>query len=204
MNKRAALQLSINAIVILILAITMLGLGLSFMRNIFGSATEEFMEVGGTVKKQMIDQMKETQKIVDISNPQITMKPGEKKQVFIGFKNEANVEKDFQVVRVEANKLGDVLSGTNIYTVGTDGIISRDASGEDCGSRYEDGTHTQVYIEFKSTPTNVEKGDVVVMPINIHSLSSASPGTCIYEIKVDTTGDGDYDKIIELTVDVTT
>jgi len=37
-TKKASLNLSINAIVILILAITMLGLGLAFMRNIFGTA----------------------------------------------------------------------------------------------------------------------------------------------------------------------
>jgi hypothetical protein len=46
-KKLASLHLSINAIVILILAITMLGLGLGFMRNIFGKATEEFTRVGG-------------------------------------------------------------------------------------------------------------------------------------------------------------
>lgn len=34
MNKKADLNLSINAIVVLILAITMLGLGLGFMRNV--------------------------------------------------------------------------------------------------------------------------------------------------------------------------
>ncbi len=38
-NKKSALNLSINAIVILILAITMLGLGLTFMRGLFKQAT---------------------------------------------------------------------------------------------------------------------------------------------------------------------
>ena len=70
-TKNASLNLSINAIVILILAITMLGLGLGFMRNIFGSATEEFTKVGGTVQKQMVDQMKETSKIVTFYSIQI-------------------------------------------------------------------------------------------------------------------------------------
>ena len=40
-NKKADLSLSINAIVILILAITMLGLGLTFMRGLFKQATEK-------------------------------------------------------------------------------------------------------------------------------------------------------------------
>ena len=54
-QKKGALNLSINAIVILILAITMLGLGLAFMRNIFGSATKEFEEVSLIVKKSFIN-----------------------------------------------------------------------------------------------------------------------------------------------------
>ncbi len=40
-NKKSALNLSINAIVILILAITMLGLGLTFMRGLFSQATSK-------------------------------------------------------------------------------------------------------------------------------------------------------------------
>ncbi|MBN1502960.1 hypothetical protein JW930_05440 [Candidatus Woesearchaeota archaeon] len=39
-SKRGSLNLSINAIVVLILAITMLGLGLGFIRGTFKSATE--------------------------------------------------------------------------------------------------------------------------------------------------------------------
>ncbi|MBI1970537.1 hypothetical protein HYS47_02220 [Candidatus Woesearchaeota archaeon] len=40
-GKKASLNLSINAIVVLILAIVMLGLGLAFIRNVFGGATEK-------------------------------------------------------------------------------------------------------------------------------------------------------------------
>lgn len=40
-NKKGALQLSINAIVILILAITMLGLGLAFIKGLFGGTVEK-------------------------------------------------------------------------------------------------------------------------------------------------------------------
>lgn len=39
MAKKGSLNLSINAIVVLILAITMLGLGLAFINNMFGGAT---------------------------------------------------------------------------------------------------------------------------------------------------------------------
>ena len=38
-NKKGALELSINAIVIVILAMTLLGLGLGFVRGMFGKIT---------------------------------------------------------------------------------------------------------------------------------------------------------------------
>jgi hypothetical protein len=45
MNKKGALALSINAIVILIIAITMLGLALGFTRGMFGKAAGQFDEM---------------------------------------------------------------------------------------------------------------------------------------------------------------
>ena len=43
-GKKGSLNLSMNAIVVLILAITMLGLGLTFMRGLFKQATERVTE----------------------------------------------------------------------------------------------------------------------------------------------------------------
>ena len=41
-QKRASLTLSVNAIVVLILAIVMLGLGMAFIRGMFGQVSETF------------------------------------------------------------------------------------------------------------------------------------------------------------------
>jgi hypothetical protein len=41
-HKRASLSLSVNAIVVLILAIVMLGLGMAFIRGMFGKVSETF------------------------------------------------------------------------------------------------------------------------------------------------------------------
>tara|TARA_Y100000310_G_scaffold82580_1_gene79184 strand:- start:236 stop:589 length:354 start_codon:yes stop_codon:yes gene_type:complete len=110
MHKKASLNLSINAIVILILAITMLGLGLAFMRNIFGQATGEFSEISGEVQKQMIGQMKSTQKIVDLSGAVYDIEPGEKKMAYIGFKNDGNEEKDFLITEINGNSISGATS----------------------------------------------------------------------------------------------
>ncbi len=60
MFKKGSLNLSINAIVVLILAVTMLGLGLMFMQNMMGGAMGELDEVSGTVQEQMIDQIRDS------------------------------------------------------------------------------------------------------------------------------------------------
>jgi len=210
-NKKGALQLSINAIVVLILAITMLGLGLGFMRNIFGSATEEFQDVSGTIQKQMVDGMKETNKIVDLSNPKIQVKPGEKETVFIAYKNEGNIPINFQIQNVHASKLGqDKSFMTNVTIDPTSGDISQlPLNSGPCGVRgIESGTmkelpaSSEIYLEFKRDKTEVAKGSVRVLPLNIISKSTAKSGTCFYELKVDTDGNDVYDKILELAVDI--
>ena len=104
-TKKASLNLSINAIVILILAITMLGLGLAFMRNIFGQATGDFTEIGGEVQKQIITQMKSSSKVVDLSGAVYKIEPGEKKMVYIGFKNTGNEPKKFIIKGVNVNSI---------------------------------------------------------------------------------------------------
>jgi hypothetical protein len=185
-NKKGDLSLSINAIVILILAITMLGLGLAFMRNIFGSATKEFEEVGGTVKKQMIDQMKESNKIVDISRPKVELKTGESTQVFIGFKNDGNAERKFTILTA--------LPGTSLSQ-----------SGDQCNIKDNlTTTSKEVYLEFKTTPTSVLQGDVTVLPINIKTTSDVLPDTCFYELQVKykTGTDPETNITTELTVDI--
>jgi len=55
-KKRGSLQLSINAIVILILAITMLGLGLSFIKGIFGGTVEKLKGI----EKQLEEEERKT------------------------------------------------------------------------------------------------------------------------------------------------
>ena len=57
LKKRSSLNLSINAIVVLILAITMLGLGLGFIRNVFGSTTENFEQVSQQIKDMAITEI---------------------------------------------------------------------------------------------------------------------------------------------------
>ncbi len=45
MNKKGSMQLGINAIVVLIIALAILGLGMSFITKLFGSSSEKFSNI---------------------------------------------------------------------------------------------------------------------------------------------------------------
>jgi len=169
MYKKASLNLSMDAIVILILAIAILGLGLAFMTDIFSGATGEFKEVGGTAKKQMIEQMESSGKIVELSRPKIELKAGQTKQIFIGLTNQEDTT-DFTISSVSSALI--------------DGIV---------------GACDDV-VQYKTTPTNILKGDTVVLPINIIAEKTA---VCFYELTI-TYGPVGSEKTTkaELTVDV--
>lgn len=62
-SRKGSLNISVEAIVILILAITMLGLGLTFMRTMFGGTTkelEDFMKGLGEQRKQALLESEDT------------------------------------------------------------------------------------------------------------------------------------------------
>ncbi len=88
-SKKGSLELSINSIVILILAITMLGLGLTFMNKLFGGTVEKFDKITGSIdqetKRKIIDDL-ETNRVI-LSPDTIKVKRGTKQTVYLGVKN---------------------------------------------------------------------------------------------------------------------
>ena len=55
-HRKASLELSVNAIVILVIAITMLGIGLTFMRSKMNEAGDLMDDVNQQVRDQIIEQ----------------------------------------------------------------------------------------------------------------------------------------------------
>jgi hypothetical protein len=113
MGKKADLSLSINAIVILILAITMLGLGLAFLRGTFKKTTEQFAEVSGTVKEQIVDEIKSKgEKLFVRGAPELDVKKGETKEVFYGIKNVLESTRVFTIAASCTESIGNVCTAT--------------------------------------------------------------------------------------------
>jgi len=83
-NKKADLSLSINAIVILILAITMLGLGLTFMRGLFKQATAK---VESAVSGQELTNPPTTDNVMTITPGSVTLRTKDVETGLIAFMN---------------------------------------------------------------------------------------------------------------------
>jgi hypothetical protein len=129
----------------------------------------------------MIDQMRESNRIVDISRPKLEIKQGDSDQVYLGFKNDQSGEVDFLI----KNPVSEVLSGA----VG--GAIPA------CGN--------EVYLGYKNTITTVSQGETFVLPLNVKVKPNTAEGTCFFDIPVEITpkgGTSSTTKHIELTVDI--
>ena len=86
-SKKASLELSINAIVIVVLAFVMLGLGLGFIKNQIGKAGETTDIVQEQVKQQIVDDLRESNKKLSFPADRIKITKNQKKDIAIGIKN---------------------------------------------------------------------------------------------------------------------
>ena len=86
-NKKASLEISIQAIVIVVLAMTLLGLGLVFIRNQFsglGSIQEEVQE---QVKGKILDDLLSGDKRVSFPRTDLTIDKGGAQVLTVGVRN---------------------------------------------------------------------------------------------------------------------
>ena len=84
MRKRGSLALSTNAIVVLIIAITILGLALAFTRNIFGSLGKQIEDIG---KQTLIDNPPTFDKPMTLSKEEFDIRRGKSVSLGVGFYN---------------------------------------------------------------------------------------------------------------------
>ncbi|MGM5487686.1 MAG: hypothetical protein ACQESG_01930 [Nanobdellota archaeon] len=94
--KRGSLNLSINAIVVLILAITLLGLGLGFVKSMFDSAEAKFDVTDQELKTQVISELASSGDKVTFKNKNFNTENGVPKDFYFGVRNTANSGACFQ------------------------------------------------------------------------------------------------------------
>ncbi len=96
MNKKAAVELSISTIVMVIIGVALLGLGLMWVRGIFGNLEGLTKDAFETAKKQLDDKMTEGTNF-DLSVKEVEIKRGEGAVIAAGVRNIDNSKKRLEV-----------------------------------------------------------------------------------------------------------
>ena len=97
MFKKGSLELSVNAIVIIIIAITMLSVGVYFIKTVFGGATSKLADALNTIdeqtKQSFLDRCDEDACVQSSTN----LQKGEKKTVLMAINNRYDCKIDQQI-----------------------------------------------------------------------------------------------------------
>ena len=165
MSKKAALELSINAIVIVILAMTLLGLGLGFVRNMFKDIGDTTSSVQDQVREQILDDWRTGDKKLSFPSSQVTIDSGDEQLLAMGVKNVDPRKLFFRVVFAEILK-------DETGTTRTDIILPGDKVE---GRPFE--------LLWDSTPQSLGPADAVVIPVTLKTDKTAT-GTKLLKISI--------------------
>lgn len=115
-NKKAAIELSIGTIVIIVLAMSMLILGLVLVRNIFTGATSSVDEINEGVKSEIkkLFQDESDKAVVRLSGSEAVIKQGEEFGFAFGVKNVASSGTQTYKYEASATAVDPTCSGLTI------------------------------------------------------------------------------------------
>jgi len=130
-NKKASLEISIQAIVIVVLAMTLLGLGLGFIRNQFKTISETAGSVQEQVKQQILDDLRSSDKKLSFPTNEVIIGKKDSQVLAIGVKNTKSNELRFSINikaidRVDGSRK-DALPDAFIYNKGSQKLDVNDA-----------------------------------------------------------------------------
>lgn len=91
-NKKASLEISIQAIVIVVLAMTLLGLGLGFIRGMFRSIGDTTTDVTEQVRQRVLDDLISGDKKVSFPKTEIFIDRGGSQVLTVGIKNKKDTD----------------------------------------------------------------------------------------------------------------
>ena len=89
-NKKSSLEISIQAIVIVVLAMTLLGLGLGFVRGMFKNISGTTNDVTDQVRQKISDDLITSDKKTSFPKTEIEINKGDSTVLSIGIRNKEN------------------------------------------------------------------------------------------------------------------
>lgn len=169
-NKKAALELSITAIVVLIIAITVLGLAIFFIKNLFGESTTLLGDQLAQIKDQLRKTIEESgEPVVFSRGTELKAKRGEKIDFYIGVRNsDQRLPARCYRVSMKCEKAfssaGACVDGQNDVVVGGYNLVS-------------ENWFPRLLEEFE-----VEKNDIEVLPVTMQVIGA--PDTYLMKMEV--------------------
>ena len=97
-NKRAALEMGITTIVVVILAMTLLGLGLGFIRNMFSDIGSVSKEVNDQTKQKILDDLITSDKKVSFPSTDIKLDKGDDQIMTVGIRNKPDTPLCYKII----------------------------------------------------------------------------------------------------------
>src|SRR3989338_2623437 len=156
-QKKGALELSINAIVIIVLAMTLLGLGLGFIRSQFTSIGEIGTGVQEQIKQQILEDLRTGNKKLSFPTSEVHINRRDASVIAMGIKN------------LESREINFLIS---IQPIGT-------LEATEVNFRYQnESSDPSTFYPFILGPAESE-----VYPIRIET--GTSTGTNTYAVRVD-------------------
>lgn len=181
LKRKGSLQLSINAIVILILAITILGLGLGFIKKQFGSLGEQFGAVSEEIKGEIVQKIRESGELLVFNKETIDAQIGKPVEFFVGIKNTGASDNCFrtyiQCIRALKGNCDPAQPGVPIAVGGIDIMNNQPTS---------DNVWFQIFQEV-----DVGGGDVGVFPVKLQIPGKVNPDTYLMRYEVYKSDSGD-------------
>ena len=96
-NKKASLEISIQAIVIIVLAMTLLGLGLGFIKSMFKNIGGIQEDISQAVKDQILNDLITNDKKISFSKSEIVMDKGESQVLAVGVRNKKDTPLNYKM-----------------------------------------------------------------------------------------------------------
>lgn len=154
MNRKGSLNLSIQAIVIVVIAFVVLGLGLGFVRGQFKSITETSSSVQEQIRQQILEDLRTGNKKLSFPATSLTVEKGGAQDIAIGVKN--------------TKTSGDLKFKIDIKAIGKHG--EDNYQGKDVKFFYHPGPYTLALTDAEA--------------YNIKLLGEGNKGTYLVNLKI--------------------
>lgn len=169
-NKKASLEISIQAIVIVVLAMTLLGLGLGFIKGMFkniGSTTEDVSE---QVRQRVLDDLVSSDKKVSFPKTEVIVDKGSATVLTVGIRNKEDLDLTYRL-RFKAVSHQDSTGAINPLS--------------------EDGLES--WFQYETTDYTLKAADSDIRNIRINVPKSAASGS--YFLVFEVTDESEANKI---------